>query len=98
MDANEIIVAFVRECCTFASIESSRTSTDDLYRAYIQFCQEKNLSPVGTQGFGERLSSMYKGKVQHYKWREAHSNPENGYKGIVLNNLPEPTQTKQVIM
>lgn len=86
MDANEIIAAFVRECCTFDSTGYGRTSTDDLYRAYTQFCQDKNLSAVTKQGFSQRLSSMYEERIQHDKWREAYSDPENGYKGIVLIN------------
>ena len=32
------------------------------------------------------MSSMYEERIQHDKWREAYSDPENGYKGIVLIN------------
>lgn len=78
---NEVIEAFVNECCIYE--RDGKTHTSELYKAYQQFCRDKGFRPVPDQGFSQRLSNVCGDKIEHAKWRDR-GNPENGWLGITL--------------
>lgn len=78
---NEVIEAFVNECCIYE--RNGKTHTSELYKAYQQFCSDKGFRSVPDQGFSQRLSNVCGSKIEHAKWRDR-GNPENGWLGITL--------------
>ena len=81
LSPNEVIEAFVDECCLIDP--SRKTHTHDLYKAYQNFCRGQGFQPIPENGFGQRLSKIFEGKLVHSKWRDG-GNPGNGWFGITL--------------
>ena len=81
-----MIREFVTECCILN--DEGKTYTHELYEAYKKFCIKKGFRSVPEQGFGQRLSKVCDGKIEHSKWRTG-GNPENGWLGITLIKYKE---------
>lgn len=86
LEPNEVIREFVAECCILN--DEGKTYTHELYEAYKKFCIRKGFRSVPEQGFGQRLSKVCDGKIEHSKWRTG-GNPENGWLGITLIKYKE---------
>lgn len=84
-DTDAHLCEFVDTCCTIVPISEGRTYTDTLYRAYKNFCQRNNYTPMSDSGsFSRRLHKCYGDRLKKEKWRNGKEN-QNGFSGIVLN-------------
>lgn len=90
LSANETIEEFVKEKCDFTDALASYT--EDLYRAYLSFCVENRLKPVGTKsGFAQRLAGLFPTKISTARWRDNDKNIR-GFNGIILKKTEAPTK------
>ena len=79
---NDGISEFVQRCCSFDP--SAFTSTEMLFRAYLDFCTANRMcSAQDKTAFSRRLGTICAGKVERGKQRVSNI-PLNGYQGIAL--------------
>lgn len=84
-DTDAHLCEFVDTCCTIVPISEGRTYTDTLYRAYKNFCQRNNYTPMSdSSSFSRRLHKCYGDRIKKEKWRNGKDN-QNGFSGIILN-------------
>lgn len=81
---NDTIKEFVSEVCDLQ--ESAYTSTDDLYVAYLAFCNQNNLKAISSKsGFGQRLSGLYATQLTSFRKHTDKTDNMRGYYGIRLS-------------
>lgn len=82
-DADEQVCDFVHQRCMLVDEMDGKTLTVDLFNAYREF-RGDSLSVLSLSQFSETLKREFAGYVYPDRWRETSSNPQRGFRGIVL--------------
>lgn len=88
IDAN--LCEFIENNCAFVSQEKGM-HTEDLYRAYCQFCKENNETPINNvNSFSRRLLTCYGDRLSKDKWRKKGEEiPKWGFLGILIQPMKD---------
>lgn len=84
-DSDSSLCEFVETRCEFVS-DDKGIHTADLYKNYIQFCKELNITPIDNErSFSRRLVRCYGEQLVKKKWRKnGESTPQWGFTGIAI--------------
>lgn len=93
---NDTIKEFVSEVCVLQA--SAYTSTEDLYAAYLTFCNQNNLKSVPSKsGFGQRLSALYATQLTQFRRHTDKTDNMRGYYGIQLSTQFESMRNNETL-
>ncbi len=65
--ASNPAAAFIEECCDFSAWES--ITKEELYQAFLKFCQDNKLPGIGKKAFGHKVKWAYRLQEERDTWR-----------------------------
>ena len=65
--ASNPAAAFIEQCCDFSAWES--ITKEELYQAFLKFCQDNKLPGIGKKAFGHKVKWAYRLQEERDTWR-----------------------------